>query len=523
MSKPNFLRRTYYTIATTVGIMASSLVFCGIGWCQVPKIFSPEEKKPSATVKVEVKDTEGKKPAEVKVEVGGKELNFKPRDEKGQPSSGTSPQLGQKIAPLDTQKIEEAGKKVGEKLDEVAEKSSHVLGDWVTATAFNGVTWLKLILVILLLLAVLVFQRVLNHLIDRRLQRTKVEAQATTWLEVLLEALAKPLFLFVWVYGCYFALSPLFAHFDIPFGKNVLKDYAEKAADIGGLIAVAWFIFRVIRLVDLQLDKRAKFPGSRIDDLQVSLVGRTLRWMVVIGGSIVIVQYLTGIQAGPLIASLGIGGLAVALAAKESIANLFGTVTIAFDKPFKVGDRVAIDKYDGFVEAVGYRSTKLRLWSGNLVNIPNEKIISSNVENFARRPHIWWKTNITITYDTPPDKVDQAVATIKEILENDEDTSKEWPPWVFFDAFNDWSLNIRVLAWFKREGHEPGQFDYYTWRERNCRQILRRFNEQGIQFAFPTRTNYLANDDKHRLKLMMLSGQDFGGDVEPSRGDTSRA
>jgi MscS family membrane protein len=269
-------------------------------------------------------------------------------------------------------------------------------------------------------------------------------------------------------------------------------------------VALLWFIYRVAKLVDLELERRAALPESRIDHLEASLVGKTIRWVIVIVGAILIFQYVSGIAAGPLIASLGIGGLAIALAAKESIANLFGTVTIAFDRPFKVGDRVKIEDYDGFVESVGYRSTKIRLWSGNLVNLPNQKITSSSLENFARRPHIQWHTNITITYDTPPDKVDRAVTAIIEILENDEETCKDKPPWIFFDGFNDWSLNISVKAWFRREGHEPAQFDYNTWRQRNCRLILRRFEEEGIQFAFPTRTTYLANDDKRQLKLQML-------------------
>jgi MscS family membrane protein len=508
MLKPNFLQWLYRNIAIILGFMAFSLIFCSPGWCQVPGIVTPTEQKPAATVKVEVKDSEGKKPAEIKVEVEGKEVETKTVDQKGKASSSMQLHPEEKIAPVDTEKIDEAGKQVGKKLDEVAESSSYVLGDWVRSVAFNGITWLKLVATVLMLLVVMVVERVLNYLIKRRLRRIGAEERTPTWFEVLLEALCRPLGLFIWVYGSYFALSPLFVHFEIPFGTNVLKDYAEKVADIGGLFTVVWFIFRAIRLVDLELDDRAKAPESKIDDLQVSLVGKTLRWIIAIAGSIVIVQYVTGFQAGPLIASLGIGGLAIALAAKESIENLFGTVTIVFDKPFKVGDRIALDKYDGFVESVGYRSTKLRLWNGNLVNIPNEKITNSHVENYSRRPHISWSTNITITYDTPPHKVDRAVEIIKEILENDDETSGEWPPLVFFDEFNEWSLNIRVKAWFNPEGQEPIQSDYYSWRQRMCRKILRRFGEEDIEFAFPTRTTLLANDDKRQIKLMMLSGQE---------------
>jgi MscS family membrane protein len=156
------------------------------------------------------------------------------------------------------------------------------------------------------------------------------------------------------------------------------------------------------------------------------------------------------------------------------------------------------------------------------VNLPNQKIISSSTENFARRRHIWWRTDITITYDTPPDKVDRAVEIIEDILKQDEETSRERPPWVFFDGFNEWSLNIRVLAWFQPHGKEPQQFDYYTWRQRNCRKILRLFAEEGIQFAFPTRTTYLANDDQRQLKLMMLQPEDFEDGMDnPFKGRNS--
>ncbi|MFC1834066.1 mechanosensitive ion channel family protein [Thermodesulfobacteriota bacterium] len=474
--------------------------------CQTAGVLSPKKEKPGASIKVEVKEGGDKKPAEVKVEVGGKEYEKKAGGKKGGSPLKVLPAPEERMAPVDTKRIDKAGKKVGEKIDEVSKNSSYLLGDWVTSKAFNGIIWLKLISTALILLMVLLVERLLNYLIKRRLRRIESEERAPTWFEVLLEALRRPLCLFMWVYGSYFAISPLFVHFDVPFGTNVLKRFARITADVGGMFAVIWFIFRVVRLVDLELETRAKSPESRIDDLQVTLVGKTLRWVIVIVGSIFIIQLLTGFQAGPFIASLGIGGLAVALAAKESIANLFGTVTIVFDRPFKVGDRIIIDKHDGFVESVGYRSTGLRLWNGNLVNIPNQKITNSNVENCAGRPHIWWRTDITITYDTPPDKVDQAVEILNEILVGDEETSAEKPPWVFFSGFNDWSLNIRVTAWFTPFGKEPLQVDYYSWRERNCRQILRRFNEEGIQFAFPTRTTHLANDDKRQLKLMMLTG-----------------
>ena len=120
---------------------------------------------------------------------------------------------------------------------------------------------------------------------------------------------------------------------------------------------------------------------------------------------------------GPLLASLGIGGIAVAFAAKDSIGNFLGSLTIIFDRPFSMGERIVVDNFDGVVEDVGFRSTRIRTLTGHQVSIPNEKVINTIVENIGRRPHIRWHTNITVTYDTPPDKVERAVGIIKEAEE----------------------------------------------------------------------------------------------------------
>jgi MscS family membrane protein len=159
-----------------------------------------------------------------------------------------------------------------------------------------------------------------------------------------------------------------------------------------------------------------------------------------------------------------------------------------------------IDNYDAVVESVGFRSSRIRTLNGHLVFIPNEKIVSSSLENIGRRPHIRWLTNIGITYDTPPEKVERAAQIIREILENHEGMKEDFPPRVYFNGFNDWSLNILVIAWY----HPPNYWDYQAWLQRTCLQIMQRFEAEGIDFAFPSKTIYLANDDKRQLKLQVL-------------------
>jgi len=400
--------------------------------------------------------------------------------------------------------VDKAGERVGQQIDKFSRSASLKIGKWIEVEIFAGITWLKLLLCLLLTFLVVMVERLIRWLINSTIRKMPAEEETVAWRKHFFEALTRPLSLFIWSYGIYGALSPLYIHFVAPDGSNLVHSVAQKAADIGGTIALFWLILLLIGILDVYLKKWAAATESTIDDMLVPIVGKTLRLFIIVIGGIIIVQNLTGLKIGPLLASLGIGGLAVALAAKDSIANFFGTLTILFDKPFQVGQRITIDKYDGTVENVGFRSTRIRTLTGHLVTIPNEMLVNSSVENIGERPHIRWLTNIGITYDTPPDKVEKAVQIIREILENHEGLKEDFPPRVFFNGFNDWSLNIMVVVWY----HPPDYWDYQEWLQKICLEIMRRFETEDIDFAFPSRTIYVANDDKRQLKLKMLKGQE---------------
>lgn len=415
------------------------------------------------------------------------------------------PETEQETLPSQRNNIEKTGKRIGEGIEKFGKKASGHVGGWIKAEVFAGITWLKLLFSLVILFLVALVDRILQWLIKTKLGGIPEEDYDIPWGKFLFSALSKPLSLFIWIYGVYFAFSPLFVHFQTQSGTNFVQTVAQKAADIGGTVAVFWFILRLVQFIDIRLKKSVADTESAVDDMLVPLVGKTLRVFIVIIGAIIIIQNLTGMKIGPLLASLGIGGLAVALAAKESIANFLGTLTILFDKPFKVGERIVIGSNDGIVESVGFRSTRIRTLTGHLLTIPNEKIISSPLENIAKRPFIRWLANIGITYDTPPEKVEKAVQIIRDILENHEGMKEDFPPRVFFNAFNDYSLNITAMAWY----HPPTYWDYQAWLQKTCLEIMKRFEAEGIEFAFPTRTVYLANDEKRQLKLQMLKGEDI--------------
>ncbi|MEJ2716030.1 MAG: mechanosensitive ion channel family protein [Deltaproteobacteria bacterium] len=413
-------------------------------------------------------------------------------------------------SPQETATVDSFATRISSEVNQIGSKASSFFGKWIGYDALGSITWFTLGSCLLLIFVVVLFERVVRILIRARIRRVPEEERAVSWTALLLEAICEPLSLFIWVYGIYAALSPLIVHFEHA-GVYHLPIIAKTASDFGGTIAILWFIYRLIHVADMKLGEWIGVGEVKTEELLVRLVGKTLRIFVIVVGGIMLIQNFTGIRLGPLLASLGLGGLAVALAAKDSIANLFGTVTIILDKPFEIGERVVVDKYDGVIENVGYRSTRIRTLTGHVVCIPNEKIISSAIENVDKRPYLRWYTNVTLTYDTAPDKVERAVQILREILDNHEGMVEDLPPRVHFNAFNDWNLNIAILAWY----HPAAWWDDQAWLQRTCLEIMRRFEMEGIDFAFPSQTMYLANDDRRQLKLQVLKGEDAGNRGQP--------
>ncbi|CAB1079342.1 Potassium efflux system KefA protein / Small-conductance mechanosensitive channel [Olavius algarvensis Delta 1 endosymbiont] len=257
------------------------------------------------------------------------------------------------------------------------------------------------------------------------------------------------------------------------------------------------------------------------------ILGLVLMAVLIING-----LFHVGVSLGPLLASVGIGGLAVALAARPTLENIIGSFMIFLDKPFRVGQRVNVLGQNGTVESIGLRSTKIRLLTGHLTSIPNEKMANAEVENIGRRPHIRRLLNVTVTYDTPPEKIARGVEIIREILtvpETPESAESEatggtedfavtiasdakadqqphpneainhpdFPPWVYFNELNADSLNILIIYWY----HPAVYQDYLEHSQWINLQIMERFNAEGIDFAFPTQTLHMAGDDKRPLTV----------------------
>ncbi|MCC5928109.1 MAG: mechanosensitive ion channel family protein [Cyclobacteriaceae bacterium] len=243
--------------------------------------------------------------------------------------------------------------------------------------------------------------------------------------------------------------------------------------------------YRLVDILGLYLQKMAEKTETTLDDQLVPLVRKTLRIFVVIVGVLAILSNMN-VDIWPLLTGLSIGGLAVALAAQDTLKNLFGSIMIFVDKPFQVGDWISSGDIDGTVEEVGFRSTRIRTFRNSLTYVPNGKIADSTIDNHGLRQFRRFYTTITITYDTPPHLVEAFVEGLRKIVAEHPHTRKD----VYHVYFNDmaaYSLNIMFYIFFAVP----------TWGEElKCRheillQIMKLAEMLGVQFAFPTQTLHM--------------------------------
>lgn len=304
-------------------------------------------------------------------------------------------------------------------------------------------------------------------------------------------ALSKPIFVAIFALG--FNLCKLFLYFNDEDGiREIILDGWTKTASVVGAIAGAYALYRLVDVAEYYLNRIVSKTETTLDDMLVPVVRKSLRITIAIVAGLFIAESIMPDKITSLIMGAGVGGIAIALAAKDTVANFFGSITIFADRPFQVDELVKIGEHYGAIEEVGFRSTRIRTTQGNLVTIPNNTIANSPIENVGRRPYIRRTSNITVTYDSGSVKTQKGVEIIKEVLKGvpEINTDADRPPRVYFSDFNDWSLNIYMSYWIK-----PA--DYWLSHEVNERvnfEIMKRFEAAKIEFAFPTQTLYVKKD-----------------------------
>ena len=345
---------------------------------------------------------------------------------------------------------------------------------------------------IVLLFVIILFSLLVGKIVKLMLNKSGdgFRKQQRLMVAITLDAFAKTTaFLFASI-GIYIGLTFLDLH-------SKVEHIFHISSVILLTVAIGYFLYWLADIPAEWFSRFAQRTENTLDDMIAPIIKKSLRVTIVILIAVQIAQILSDKPITSIIAGLGIGGLAVALAAQDSLKNFFGSIILFVDKPFEIGNRIVVDSQDGIIETVGMRSTKIRTLDGHLVTIPNGELANKMIRNIGKRPFIKRTANITITYDTPPEKIDRALEIIKEMLSNHEGMNEDFPPRVYFSDLNADSLNIMVIYWY----HPADYWAYMDFSEGFNKELFRRFNEEGIDFAFPTQTVYLAGDVSRPLTV----------------------
>lgn len=369
---------------------------------------------------------------------------------------------------------------------------------WLRVEVVGNPLWQYLASLIYILLA-FYFSKLLDYVIQVQLKKWAARTQ-TRFDDLMLDLLHGPVKIIAFVVLLHVGLRV----FAWPEWAGVFISNGLKLIVAGSLTYVA------VKFVDLLMglwQQRVEATQEGMLDLHLfPIIRKTLKIFVLVVAVLVTSQNL-GMNVTGLLASLSIGGLAVGLAAQDTLSNLFGAVAIFADKPFRVGDRIQLDSIDGTVEVIGLRSTRVRNLDGFLVTIPNKNMANANIINVSKRPNIKTVMNIGVTYDTPSAQIERAMQIIREVYQPHPKTADLL---VSFNKFESSSLNILVVHWWNSTDYK----EYLAGFQKLNLELKRQFDAERINFAFPSQTVYLRQDSQWRLAS---SNGETAGTAAPQR------
>lgn len=324
------------------------------------------------------------------------------------------------------------------------------------------------------ILARSIFTKYLFKIFLRITKKTKIELDTK-----ILLGLEGPLRISFVVLGVYFALR--FLPLSTALNLLILKTFR-----IALIVLLTWGIYN---LTDTYLFAAVgRKMDFEIDRIFVSLLSKTLR-VILILLAISIIAEEWGYNVSGFVAGLGLGGLAIALAAQDALGNIFGGIVIIMDKPFSIGDWISSPSVEGFVEDITFRSTKVRTFTNALVTVPNSTLAGESIINWARMEKRRISFKIGIKNDTPPEKMKRCLEKNRAMLENHPGVHKD-AVFAVFDQFNEGQLDF--LFYFFTIETSWGEF--LKVKEDVNFKILAILEEEGVQLAFPGRNVYLQSD-----------------------------
>lgn len=355
----------------------------------------------------------------------------------------------------------------------------------------------QLVLFALILIFGLLLKRVFSKLLSKLLFKLFGRFGHQTDPKVFVALLIRPIGLLLFLSILYLAINQLsYPLHEVIFTREITVDKVVSHFEVTVIhmidkiflfffiVALFWILLRIIDFVAHVFMYKASLTESKSDDQMVPFAKELSKILTIILGVFVVMGAVFDLNVATIIAGLGIGGIAVALAAQDTLQNLLGSFTIFADKPFVVGDLVKVDKYEGTVEKVGFRSTLLRTLDKTMVIIPNKKMTDSPVENLTLRNLRRMKFNVALKYDTPAATMLKICKEIEEYVNQHHATSND--TLATFDSFGDFSLNLQVLYFIEIVDYN----EYMRIREEVNYRIMQIVKDNGATFAYPTQTVY---------------------------------
>lgn len=349
------------------------------------------------------------------------------------------------------------------------------IGDWTVSAERLGIAFFIIFLSLL-------SRRVIKYFFSNALSH-RVAQTTAKWDDDVVELLPAPLAAVVQIALWYAAALVL----DLPTEPDV-KTIVLQGLRIGIIFAITWVFYRGIDILALVGGRLTERTDSRLDDQLVPLLRTTLKVFLAMLVAVVIVQEF-GYSAASIIASLGIGGVAVALAAKDTLANFFGSIVVFTDRPFHVGDWVEFAGVEGTVEEVGFRTTRIRQFDKALVTVPNQMFTTNPITNYSNRSIRRIKMTVGVTYETSSTQLRAFLDRVRQLLVEHPDLDQNFH-FAHFVEFGASSLDVQLYCFTKTAVWT----DWLAAREALMLQIMDVIEDLGLEIAYPTRTVYLRDE-----------------------------
>lgn len=278
----------------------------------------------------------------------------------------------------------------------------------------------------------------------------------------------------------------IFALGELGLAQTALEG-ASLAITFATTVAIGLLLFRLIGAIVGHLRHRAEKTPGFVDQIFVSLAGGLLQFVVVLGTLLALAEAV-GLPYEGVITGLGVGGIALAFAARDTVSNLLGGAILMADRPFKQGDLVETDQGFSTVETVGLRSTRLRTLDDSLLIVPNSQLSDRAIMNWGRRRKRKVLLTIGLTYDTPREKLDRFVERLTEVYRN-HPRSDASSAWIGMSGFGPSSVDIEIWGYFNVYTYDA----YIADRSQLVGDIVDLAKEVGVSFAFPTRVVHVAH------------------------------